>query len=137
LERKADGSGVRYRSPGPVDADLKSQLVEHRAAILEHLTRPDRLSVRLVEMERDFATGALVHPDWHALPAGLFDDVPDPRVPRPDLPTTVMVVSGTEREVSRLPSGAPLPPEAVLWSQPGSPAHWQPGPGHALWTAIS
>lgn len=132
LELKPDGSGVRYRAAGGLDPELRDQLVAHREELIEHLAHPDPVAARLAEMKYDPDARALVHPDWYRLPAGIFDDVPDPRVPRPDLPTTIILLRGTEREVRHLPAGEAVPEATVLWVQPGTPCYWLPGPAHAL-----
>jgi hypothetical protein len=132
LALKADGSGVRYRAPGGLDPELRDMLVTHREELLDYLARPDAVAAQLGEMEHDPALRALVHPDWYRLPAGIFDEVPDARLPRPDLPTTVILLRGTEREVRQLAVGEAFPDAAVLWSQPGSPCYWLPGRAHAL-----
>lgn len=123
---------VRYRAAGGIDPALKAELQTHKDDLARHLGPPDPVAARLAEMVGVPRLRARVHPEWFALPAGILDDVPDPRFPRPDLPTTIIVLVGAEREVRHLPAGHPVPPDAVLWSQPGGLSAWNPGPAHAL-----
>jgi hypothetical protein len=116
-----------------VDAALKAELAANRTELLRHLMAPDPLRDRLADMYRDPVSGALVHPELHAVPSAALSDVHDARTRRNGLPVTAIVLKGTEREVVTVAATERLPANCVLWDQPRGCVNWLPGPAHALW----
>jgi hypothetical protein len=132
LALKADGKTIRYEAPAGIEQSLKAELKANKDAIARHLGKADQIAERLAEMERDPVSRAIVHPEWHAVALGVFDDVHDVRDPLPDLATTIIELVGAARTVRELSPGERLPVTAVVWSQPNAIAFWMPGPAHAL-----
>jgi hypothetical protein len=133
LALKGDGRTLRYEAPGGIDTALKAELLAHKAELIGLLAEADPYNLGSAPV-----AGEVADPNHHAhaeesRPSGWsFYSYLTPRDP-----TTIIVVRDGEREVTHLPPGVPVPAEAVLWTQPGTLAHWWPGPAHALFGEAS